>query len=206
MLPRTLLLAATLIAGSATAQQEYRLSVDAGAYRLDGGAPKALATPEAPSRFNDRPFAEVIQAAAREAQLEPALVHAVIEVESAYNPKARSEKGAIGLMQLMPATAARYGVRDPARSPEENLRAGTRYLSELIELFDGRLELALAAYNAGENAVIRHGHRVPPYRETLKYVPLVLEKYREWREPQPVTPPAPRPIEYLPGTRLGQQD
>lgn len=206
MLPRTLFLAATLLAGSATAQQDYRLSVDAGAYRLEGSAPKALAAPEAPPRFADRPFAEVIRVAAREAQLEPALVHAVIEVESAYNPNARSEKGAIGLMQLMPATAARYGVRDAAKSPEENLRAGTRYLSELIQLFEGRLELALAAYNAGENAVIRHGHRVPPYRETLKYVPLVLAKYYEWREPQPEPPSAPRPIEYLPGTRLAQPD
>lgn len=206
MLPRTLLLAATLLAGSAMAQQQYRLSVDAEAYRLDGGAPKVLAAPEAPSRFADRPFAEVIHTAARDAQLEPALVHAVIHVESAYNPQARSEKGALGLMQLMPDTAARYGVRGAVKSPEENLRAGTRYLADLIRLFDGRLELALAAYNAGENAVIRHGHRVPPYRETLKYVPLVLEKYHAWREPQPVSPQAPQPIEYLPGTRLVPQD
>lgn len=119
---------------------------------------------------------------------------------------ARSHKGAIGLMQLLPATAARYGVPNPAKSPEANLRAGTRYLRDLIELFGGRIDLALAAYNAGENAVLRYGERIPPYRETLKYVPAVLEKYREWQTPPPaVAVPASPFTEYLPGTRLRGQ-
>jgi len=153
----------------------------------------------------DRPFAQLISAAARDAALDPALVHAVIYVESRYNPAARSAKGAVGLMQLLPNTAARYGVPDPARSIKANLSAGTRYLRDLLQLFDDRIELALAAYNAGENAVQRYGHRIPPYRETRDYVPAVLKKYSEWKV-QPVAAPAPDPapirIQYLPGTVL----
>lgn len=193
------------------ASPEYRLRVDRpDEFRLAARDPNAPAP--APrdeyaiaSRFADRPFATLIDSAAREADLDPALVHAVISVESGYNPAARSPKGAIGLMQVLPETASRYGVPDPARSPEANLRAGTRYLSDLVQQFDGRLELVLAAYNAGENAVLRHGQRIPPYRETQQYVPAVLAKYREWQEP-PSPPPQPLPvsshIEYLPGTRL----
>ncbi len=121
-------------------------------------------------------------------KISKALVPALIYAESRYNPAARSVKGAVGLMQLLPETAARYGVPNPARSLEANLRAGTRYLSDLLQLFDDRIELALAAYNAGENAVQRYGFRIPPYRETREYVPAVLKKYREWQ-----TPPAPKP-------------
>ena len=99
----------------------------------------------------------------------------------------------------MPETAARYGIRNPARSIEANLNAGTRYLRDLMQMFDGRLELALAAYNAGENAVLRFGHRIPPYRETQHYVPAVLAKYREWQDP---VPRRPHRVEYLPGTTL----
>lgn len=150
-----------------------------------------------------KPFADLIEQAARRARLEPALVHAVIHVESRYNPAARSPKGALGLMQVMPQTAARYGVRDAARSVHDNLAAGTRYLRDLLDLFGGRLDLALAAYNAGEHAVIRHGGRIPPYRETRQYVPAVLERYEALREPPaPAQPPARRRIEYLPGTVL----
>ena len=110
---------------------------------------------------------------------------------------------AVGLMQLLPETAARYGVPNPARSLQANLRAGTRYLRDLLQLFDDRIELALAAYNAGENAVQRYGLRIPPFRETQEYVPAVLEKYREWKEPPaPAAPPARVRIQYLPGTVL----
>ena len=128
-----------------------------------------------------RPYAKLIEHAACEAALDPALVHAVISVESAYNATARSPAGAIGLMQLMPDTALRYGVKDPARSLEGNLRAGTQYLRDLMRMFNGRLDLVLAAYNAGENAVIKYGQKIPPYAETQAYVPAVLAKYREWR-------------------------
>lgn len=146
-------------------------------------------------------FAGLIEEASRNAALDPALVHAVIAIESGYNPAARSVKGAIGLMQVLPATAARYGVADPAISPQENLRAGTRYLSYLMALFDNRIELVLAAYNAGEFAVQRHGYRIPPFRETQNYVPAVLARYHQLRAQEPPVP-AVAGIQYMPGTTL----
>ncbi|MEO8387806.1 lytic transglycosylase domain-containing protein [Polaromonas sp.] len=103
------------------------------------------------------------------------LVRAVIEVESQFNPMARSIKGASGAMQLMPATALRYGVTD-ATDPAQNIEAGIRYLKDLLTLHKGNLPLALASYNAGEGAVLKHGRRIPPYKETMLYVPAVLAK------------------------------
>jgi Transglycosylase SLT domain/Domain of unknown function (DUF4124) len=97
------------------------------------------------------------------------LVRAVVQVESAFNPRARSPKGAMGLMQLMPATAARFGVHD-AFNPNENIRAGVGYLKQLLIRYQNNEELALAAYNAGPLAVDKHGSRIPPYAETQDYV------------------------------------
>lgn len=110
----------------------------------------------------------------------PALLKAVIEVESGFNAQARSPKGAIGLMQVMPATAARYGDFD-LYSPEQNIDVGTRYLRDLLTMFNGNIRLAVAAYNAGENAVIRNGRQVPAYPETQRYVPMVLERYNRFQ-------------------------
>lgn len=121
-------------------------------------------------------YKPLIEAAAQAAALDPALLHAVVMVESGYNPAARSPKGAQGLMQLMPDTARRFGTTDPY-DPAQNLRGGARYLARLLAEFDGELSLALAAYNAGENAVRRHGGRIPPYAETQRYVPAVLARY-----------------------------
>ncbi|MGD8956943.1 MAG: lytic transglycosylase domain-containing protein [Chromatiaceae bacterium] len=118
----------------------------------------------------------LIRDAAAESQLRPALIHAVVRAESAYRTDAVSSKGAVGLMQLMPATAERYGV-DDRRDPVQNLRGGTQYLRDLLVMFDNDLQLALAAYNAGENAVIRYGRKIPPFQETQGYVRKVIQFY-----------------------------
>lgn len=114
-------------------------------------------------------YDKLIDANARRYGLSPALVHAVIRAESAYDPKAVSRAGAQGLMQLMPGTAARYGVSD-SFNPVENVRGGSAYLRDLLDMFDWELDLALAGYNAGEGAVIKHGRKIPPYAETQGYV------------------------------------
>ncbi|HWJ35188.1 MAG TPA: lytic transglycosylase domain-containing protein [Steroidobacteraceae bacterium] len=122
-------------------------------------------------------YDQAIAGAAKANTVQAALVRAVIAVESGFNPRAVSKRGAVGLMQLQPATARRYGVKD-IYDPEQNIRAGTRYLSDLLTRFDSNLELALAAYNAGEEAVERYGRHIPPYAETLAYVPSVMRVYQ----------------------------
>jgi soluble lytic murein transglycosylase-like protein len=112
--------------------------------------------------------------------LESALLHAVISVESRYVPDAVSSKGALGLMQLMPVTAKRYGVAN-ALDPVQNLHGGAKCLRDLLKRFNNDVSLALAAYNAGETAVVRNGYRIPPYRETVAYVPKVLGFYRKYQ-------------------------
>ena len=119
----------------------------------------------------------LIEEAARENGLDPHLVRAVVEVESNYDPSAVSPKGATGLMQLMPETARRFGLSD-LYHPEKNLKTGSRYLRELMDRYQGDMQLALAAYNAGEGAVDRY-QQVPPYEETQGYVRKVIEVYRK---------------------------
>ena len=111
--------------------------------------------------------------------LESELLHAVISVESRYSPKAVSKAGAIGLMQLMPDTAKRYGVVDPL-DPLQNLRGGARYLRYLLKKYNNDRHLALAAYNAGEASVAKYGNQIPPYPETTNYVPRVMGYYRKY--------------------------
>lgn len=125
-------------------------------------------------------FSSMIETASKKHGVDSALVHAVITAESGYNPNAVSRAGARGLMQLMPETAERYGVRN-IHDPVENINGGVRYLRDLMTMFNGNIELAVAAYNAGENAVIRYGHRIPPYAETASYVPKVLGFYRKFQ-------------------------
>ncbi len=114
--------------------------------------------------------------------VDPYLIFCVMEQESHFNARALSPKGARGLMQLMPGTAARFGVRRPA-DPAQNIAGGTRYLQQLISQFDGRVDLVLASYNAGEGAVLKFGRKVPPYRETRDYVKKISYRYRRSKSP-----------------------
>ncbi|WP_052393789.1 lytic transglycosylase domain-containing protein [Mycoavidus cysteinexigens] len=136
--------------------------------------------PAKPARWQSPPRAydALIEQIANELDLSPGLLHAVIAVESNYNAAAISPKGALGLMQVMPATARRFGFSD-LHNPQANLRAGATYLKWLLNTFDNRLELAIAAYNAGEGAVRKYGGQIPPYRETQNYVRNVLLRYHD---------------------------
>ena len=128
---------------------------------------------------NRQRFTADINRIAAQYRLEPALMHAVISAESAYNPWAISSKGAMGLMQLMPGTAERFGVNNPY-DPIANMHGGARYLRWLLDRFNDP-RLAVAAYNAGEGAVQKYGNQVPPYRETQNYVVKVLDYYQRYR-------------------------
>ena len=127
---------------------------------------------------NRKRFSGKIAEVASRYQVPEALLHAVITIESVYDPNAISRAGAVGLMQLMPATARRYRVYD-RRNPTDNLTGGTRYLKDLLIRFDNDIELALAGYNAGENAVEKYGNQIPPYDETQEYVRKVLKLYSQ---------------------------
>jgi soluble lytic murein transglycosylase-like protein len=122
-------------------------------------------------------YDSIIEKAAISTSVEPNLLRAVIVVESGFNSRAVSKRGAVGLMQLMPATASRFGVSN-LFDPRENVHAGARYLKFLIDRFGHDVRLALAAYNAGEEAVDRNGGQIPPFSETMAYVPRVLKIYR----------------------------
>jgi soluble lytic murein transglycosylase-like protein len=119
-------------------------------------------------------YDDLIVAHARANNVRSDLIRAVVTVESGFNPYARSPKGALGLMQLMPATARQFNVSNPF-DPEQNIRAGSSYLRQLLDRYDGNEELALAAYNAGPGAVDKYGQTIPPYRETQHYVNKVSE-------------------------------
>jgi soluble lytic murein transglycosylase-like protein len=136
---------------------------------------KAAVPSDAATRVEQ--FKPMIQQVAQETSVSPLLLNAVIAVESAYDARAVSHKGAQGLMQLMPQTAQRFGVRD-AFDPMQNVRGGALYLKWLLDYFDGNLRLALAGYNAGENEVVRAGYRIPPIKETRDYVPRVLDQLK----------------------------
>jgi soluble lytic murein transglycosylase-like protein len=150
-----------------------------------GVAPRSYAVPQAEKVRTTRPtiaergraYDEIIDTHAQMNGLRADLVRAVVQVESAFNPYATSPKGALGLMQLMPATIRRYGVKNPF-NPVENVRAGVAYLKQLLDRYQNNEELALAAYNAGPGAVDRYGQTVPPYRETKNYVAQINQMAR----------------------------
>jgi hypothetical protein len=137
-----------------------------------------------------------LREASRSQDIDYELLKAVIATESGFDPRAVSPKGAIGLMQIMPATAERYGVTGDRRTPlakkltdpKINIKTGARYLRYLIDLFPGRLELALAAYNAGEGAVQRAGNKIPNFRETQNYVKTVMQLYGMLKPPAMTAP------------------
>ncbi len=128
--------------------------------------------------LNKKKFADLIAEAANRHQVDVRLLHAVIQAESAYDAGAISSAGAVGLMQLMPDTARRYGVSN-RNDPVQNIDGGTHYLKDLLKMFDSKLHLAVAAYNAGEGAVIRYNNSIPPYPETQNYVKTVLALYNK---------------------------
>jgi soluble lytic murein transglycosylase-like protein len=143
-----------------------------------------------------RPLEREVQTVAARYALDAELIHAVIGAESSYNPLARSPKGAQGLMQLIPATARRFGVGNPY-DPIENLHGGARYLRWLLDFFQGNVALALAGYNAGEGAVLRYGG-IPPYAETQAYVGQVLNRWRERQSPRSLSAATVRAATSLP--------
>lgn len=136
---------------------------------------------ELPKELRNTGLEQAIFEAAATYNLEPALVAAIIQVESGFNPFARSRTGAMGLMQLMPATARMLGVHSPF-DPVQNIFGGARYLRKLLNRFKGNMILAIAAYNAGPGAVMRYGRTIPPYSETRKYVPKVVHYYKKFAQ------------------------
>ncbi len=186
-------IALLLLTGSVAGAGIYGFEDGEGTLHLATDAPNASAQllsgePQQPSAVTSantplsltpaRPFQADIEQAARRNGVPATLLHAVISVESGYRHQQSSRKGAIGLMQVMPATGVRYGISD-LWSVQGNLEAGSRYLRDLTRLFPEDLSLAIAAYNAGENAVLRYGRRIPPYPETQRYVADVLQRYRQ---------------------------
>lgn len=130
--------------------------------------PIKVLTTSHPSHLTNKKYDDLIQSAARKSGINANLIHAVISIESSYKPCAMSPKGAEGLMQLMPSTANKYGIKDSC-DPEDNINGGVEYLSDLLKRYNGNGRLALAAYNAGENAVDKY-EGIPPYDETIQYI------------------------------------
>lgn len=179
---------------------------------LAGAPPKLLAYFEVSPSY--KAVKHLIRDASKAHGIDYELLQAVIATESGFNAQAVSPKGAIGLMQMIAPTAARYGVRDDKDSPAEekltdpriNIQAGSRYLNDLIRLFPGELELALAAYNAGEGAVKRAGNKIPNYPETQNYVKTVMQLYQHLKPPPGprASPAAAAPVASL-AARAGLQ-
>lgn len=194
MVPKlSILIAALLTASAAAASPKIYTYVDSQGLRHYTDVPdnnryrllvlSPLDRTESGDRYDAQLIAKasqydsIIEAAAAGAAVESNLLRAVIVVESGFNSRAVSKRGAVGLMQLMPATAARFGISNPY-DPRQNVHAGARYLKFLMERFGNDVQLALAAYNAGEEAVDRNGGQIPPFSETRAYVPKVLKIYR----------------------------
>ena len=200
VLKSTFLIATLLAASAAAAHSQIYTYVDADGLRHYTDVPDnnryrlLILSPRDRTASGDRydamllakagRYDSIIEKAATAASVEPNLLRAVIVVESGFNSRAVSKRGAMGLMQLMPATATRFGVSNPY-DPLQNVHAGARYLKFLIDRFGQDVRLALAAYNAGEDAVDRNGGQIPPFSETMAYVPRVLKIYQMLRNQPP---------------------
>jgi soluble lytic murein transglycosylase-like protein len=200
VLKSTFLIATLLAASAAGAHSQIYTYVDADGLRHYTDVPDnnryrlLILSPRDRTASGDRydamllaragQYDSIIEKAAIAASVEPNLLRAVIVVESGFNSRAVSKRGAVGLMQLMPATATRFGVSNPY-DPLQNVHAGARYLKLLIDRFGQDVRLALAAYNAGEDAVDRNGGQIPPFSETMAYVPRVLKIYQMLRNQPP---------------------
>ena len=200
VLKSTILIASLLAASAAAAHSQIYTYVDADGLRHYTDVPDnnryrlLILSPHDRTASGDRydamllaragQYDSIIEKAAIAASVEPNLLRAVIVVESGFNSRAVSKRGAMGLMQLMPATATRFGVSNPY-DPLQNVHAGARYLKFLIDRFGQDVRLALAAYNAGEDAVDRNGGQIPPFSETMAYVPRVLKIYQMLRNQAP---------------------
>ena len=200
VLKSTFLIATLLAASAAAAHSQIYTYVDADGLRHYTDVPDnnryrlLILSPRDRTASGDRydamllakagRYDSIIERAATAASVEPNLLRAVIVVESGFNSRAVSKRGAMGLMQLMPATATRFGVSNPY-DPLQNVHAGARYLKFLIDRFGQDVRLALAAYNAGEDAVDRNGGQIPPFSETMAYVPRVLKIYQMLRNQPP---------------------
>lgn len=144
-------------------------------YKIQSNEPRDPISKKEVHRKNPK-LTDIISAAAERHNIDEKLLHAIIRTESSYNKDATSPKGAVGYMQLMLDTAIRFGCFD-RKDPNQNINGGTKYIKYLFTLFDD-IKLVVAAYNAGENAVIRYGNKIPPYPETQDYVKKVLSRYR----------------------------
>ena len=161
--------------------EKYRLQMRGGTVEIPAEEilsiePEEVFTPVPRVEVSKEPFGELIRAAAERYSVDADLITSVIAAESNFEPKAISRRNARGLMQLLPATATRLGVKN-IFDPQENIDAGTHYLSDLLLLYKNDLVLTLAAYNAGPERVQRYGHRVPPFAETISYVRRVRQTY-----------------------------
>jgi soluble lytic murein transglycosylase-like protein len=159
--------------------------------------PEEIFTSVPPVEISKEPFGDLIRAAAQRYSVDADLITSVIAAESNFDPKAISRRDARGLMQLLPTTAARLGVKN-IFDPRENIEAGTHYLSDLLQLYKHDLALTLAAYNAGPERVQQYGQRVPPFAETISYIRRVQQTYQQRKSSSPVatdkTPPRAAPM------------
>jgi soluble lytic murein transglycosylase-like protein len=185
--------------------ERYRIQMNGGSAEIAAAdviaiEPEEIFIPAPRVPLIQAPYGDMIQSAARKYSVDADLIFSVIATESNFNPRAISRRGARGLMQLLPATGTRFGVKD-IFDPAQNIDAGTKYLRDLMARYQGDLVLTLAAYNAGPGAVQRYGH-VPPYNETISYVRAIRKTYAQRKlknSPKTEAKPEPKAVSTMGG-------